>query len=780
MSEKSTFRPDLEGLRAVAVALVLLYHARVPLVTGGYVGVDVFFVLSGFLITGLLTRELTSTGRVDFAAFYARRARRLLPASALTLLVTIVASVILLPPVRVPDVAGDTIAAGFYVSNMRFAVQATDYLNSTLPPSPILHFWSLGVEEQFYLFWPAMLALVAGAAYRLGRREVGLRRIGATLAVVFVASLAFEIWLTGNSEPWAFFSLPARAWELALGGLLSLPMAATLVPRRLAPWMGWAGVALIVASGFVLNDSTLFPGLAVMLPTMGSAMVIASGLAKPKPVAAGAPSMPAVAAPVSVRERASSPRQRFASQATPIAASAVLAAPPAPTPDGSPLDRVPGPGIVLALPPMRYVGRISYSLYLWHWPILILPAAFVGSELDLPVRLLLAAASVGVAALSQRFVEDPIRHGRFVGLASRRGLAMAGALSLVVLLTSVSASAVATSRLTAKGPDVGGSTSDVPLPSSVEPTHAPLRTPAPSGGPSHAPGASDTPAPSPTPTPAPTPMPAPSAAPVPADLSPTLLAAANDLPAIYNNGCHLDFPTTALPAGCYFGNTSSSTLVVLFGDSHAAQWFPALQRAAVAQNWKLESLTKSGCSPQAITVWRPTDSRAYTECDQWRTIALNHIAAEKPELVIVSSTRAYELAINGQAADVQDHLDLWAKALNKTLGRLAASAGQVVLLGDTPRSVGDPVACLSQHMDDVTACAVPFSQAVDQNMLALNEQAAAAKGVDFIDPTAWVCRTDPCVPVFGRFLIYRDQGHMTKTYASALSKPLAAALPELP
>ena len=165
------FRPDLEGLRAVAVGLVLLYHAAVPGFSGGYVGVDVFFVLSGFLITGLLLREVRRTGTVSLPNFYARRARRLLPASALVLLVTVVASFFMMPPLRVPDVAGDAAAAAMYVSNMRFAFQATDYLQAELAPSPILHFWSLGVEEQFYIFWPAIVLLATRGRGDARRRQ---------------------------------------------------------------------------------------------------------------------------------------------------------------------------------------------------------------------------------------------------------------------------------------------------------------------------------------------------------------------------------------------------------------------------------------------------------------------------------------------------------------------------------------------------------------------------------------------------------------------------------
>ena len=770
-SGKSTFRPDLEGLRAVAVVLVLLYHARVPLVTGGYVGVDVFFVLSGFLITGLLIRELTATGRVDFPAFYARRARRLLPASALTLIVTIIAAAFLLPPVRMPDVAGDTIAAGLYVSNMRFALQATDYLGSALPPSPILHFWSLGVEEQFYFFWPAMLALVAGVAFRAGRRDMGLRRIGATLAIVFAASLAFSLWLTGVAQPWAFFSLPARAWELALGGLLSLPLAATMVPRRIAPWLGWIGVALIVAAGFVLNDGTRFPGVAVLLPTIGSALVIASGLTpKRRPAPAPRPAAP----PASIRATGGSLRERrnAAPRWAPDAEAATAE---------RELPRYLLPATVLSLSPMRYLGRISYSLYLWHWPVLVLPAAFIGEELALPVRLLLALASVGVAALSQRFVEDPIRRGKFVGLASRRGLAMAGALSLVVALVSVSSNAFAATKLNATGPDAGGSITDVPLPSS---SGAASDSPRPTGtakpGITVRPDATATPsvAPSDTPGPSPTIGPPPGG-PVPADLAPSLADAANDLPVIYSDGCHLDVLTTQLPS-CAFGVTNSKIEVVLFGDSHAAQWFPALQRLATQHSWRLEPMTKSACTPASLTVYNSQVDRAYTECDQWRQQVFSRIAGEKPTLVVVSTSRAYQLMVGGQPVSASDRQDLWTKGLNKTMQTLAASAAHVVLLGDTPRSVGDPPGCLSQHMSNSLVCATPYDQAVDLGQVELETGVASTTGTIFVDPTSWVCRTDPCPAIYGRFLVYRDQGHLTKTYASGLASQLFAQLPALP
>jgi hypothetical protein len=429
---------------------------------------------------------------------------------------------------------------------------------------------------------------------------------------------------------------------------------------------------------------------------------------------------------------------------------------------------------------MRYLGRISYSLYLWHWPILVLPAAFIGGELPLPVRLVLAALAVIVAGLSQRYVEDPIRHGRFVGLGSRRGLAMAGALSLTVALTSVSANSLASARLAMTGPDAGGSITDVALPSgAVAPSasakaSATVQPGATAAGPSASPAGttSDSPGPSPT-------LPPPPGGPVPADLAPSLVNAANDLPVIYSDGCHLDVPTITPPT-CAYGVTSSPITVVLFGDSHAAQWFPALQRLATQYRWRLEPMTKSACTPVSVTVFNSIVNRSYTECDQWRKLVLNRIAAEKPALVVVSTSRAYQMLVNGQQVSPSEHPDLWGKGLATTLRALVASAAHVVLLGDTPRSVVDPASCLSLHLDNVLACAVPFSQAVDEGQITLEANTAAMAQATFVDPTSWVCRTDPCPPVFGRFLIYRDQGHLTRTYAAALASQLFAQLPSLP
>jgi peptidoglycan/LPS O-acetylase OafA/YrhL len=689
-------------LRAVAVLLVLAYHARIPGFPGGYIGVDVFYVVSGFLITGLIVRELRATGRVDLLTFYARRARRLLPAALVVIALTVIASAIVLPPLRVPDVAADGAAAALYVSNIRFAAQATDYLQAELDPSPLLHFWSLGVEEQFYLFWPALLLLATRASTN---KRV---RVGMVAASVVVASFALSLWLTTASAPWAFFSLPSRAWELGIGALLAVGAhRLAMLPRRLAGLAGWFGLAMIVASALLIDTSTPFPGMAALLPTVGTALAMLPGM-------------------------------RGSTEA-------------------------PEPARLLGWRPARFLGRISYSLYLWHWPILVLPTAVAGEALPLPVRVGLMLAAIPIAYASQRWLEDPIRRGRLVGLVPRRNLALAGALSIAVAATSLGLGFVTTQRLAAATSVEPGATAP-PLPD----LGGLSATPSPSTS-LESPRASAT-------ADSPATLPPPPGGPIPADLIPSLTRARDDVPSIYADGCHLEQADTTIPE-CAFGDAGSPTVVVLLGDSHAAQWFPALERLAVERSWRLVSMTKSACTPAWITVWNTTFKRAYAECDDWREGVMERVAAERPALVVMASSHPYRSAGNGAPAAADGGVAL-AAGLEETLDRLESLAGAVVLLGDTPKFGEDPPECLSAHLDDSLACAEPRASMIDEAWRATEASIARASGATFIDPTDWACPTDPCPAVVGRYLVYRDEHHLATPYVVALRERLAAALPE--
>ena len=691
------FRPDIQGLRAVAVLLVLAYHARLPGMPGGYIGVDVFFVVSGFLITGLIVRELRTTGTVSLPAFYARRARRLLPAALVVIVATVVASAVLLPPLRVVDVAGDGAAAAVYLSNIRFAAQATDYLQAELDPSPLLHFWSLGVEEQFYLFWPALLLFAAGA-------RASLRRISIAVIAVAVGSMALSLAWTSSDAPLAFFLLPARAWELAVGAALALAVGRLArLPAPVATTSVVVGLVLIVVGGITLGLDTPFPGTAALLPVGGGALVIAGGIRQPL----------------------------------------------------GPASRL------LSLPPMQWVGDISYSLYLWHWPLLVLPAAAIGAPLPGVTRVVLLGLTFVLAAASRRWIEDPIRGGGLALLRPSRQLAVAGAMSVVV-----AAVALGSGRVVAP-PTVAEARTPVEV---VLPTLPPPATASP-----HA--SSGSPGPSSPAAPAATLPPTPSG-PVPADLVPSLANVRADIPAVYGVGCHAESGETK-PATCEFGATESTHTVFLIGDSHAAQWFPTLDRLAHEHGWRLVSLTKSACPAADLPVYHTTLKREYTECATWRDAVLERIRADRPDMVVISDSRAGQLLVDGAQVPSTTRDDLWAVGLQRSIDAIATTARQVVVIGDTPNPAGDPPVCLSDHLDDALACATPASKALAPKRTMTERRVAERAGATFIDPSPWLCPTDPCPVIIGRVLIYRDGHHMTTPFAAALAPYLDPLLPAL-
>jgi peptidoglycan/LPS O-acetylase OafA/YrhL len=380
-----SFRPDVQGLRAVAILLVVLYHADFPGLTGGYVGVDVFFVISGFVITGVLLRKHASTGATSVLTFYARRARRIIPAATLVIIATVLGTYFFLGPLTGRQTAVDGQWAAVFLANFHFAASETNYLASQSPPSPLQNFWSLAVEEQFYILYPTVFLVVARIVTRSSLRT----RIGIVLGATVIGSYALSIVLTSSNAPGAFFSPFTRAWELALGGLVAVCSdSLRRLPPAIAAGISWLGLGGILVAAFVFTSASVYPGSLVAIPVIGAGLIIAGGAAQP----------------------------------------------------------IRGVESVLRLRPLQLLGLVSYSLYLWHWPILIIATQDRGSS-SLPVadNLLWLLVALVVAIGTYLVVENPIRHSSF--LKARAWASIALGLCLIAAGLTVTTLEIRTTNL---------------------------------------------------------------------------------------------------------------------------------------------------------------------------------------------------------------------------------------------------------------------------------------------------------------------------------------------
>jgi hypothetical protein len=424
-----------------------------------------------------------------------------------------------------------------------------------------------------------------------------------------------------------------------------------------------------------------------------------------------------------------------------------------------------------ALP--RFLGRISYSLYLWHWPLLVLPAVALDAPLPLWAAGALVLVAIGLAAITQRWVEDPLRHGRWIGTFPRRNLAMAGVVSLVVAVASVGVGVRTMSAL------AGASTTDVATDErELEEILGGLATPMAPGPVAPAtppPGGAGEPAASPDPVPA-SELPATADRPVPAGLRPALSETRTDYPRPYEDGCHAKQDDLRSGA-CEYGVLRSERTIVLFGDSHALSWFPALERMAERDRWRIVVLTKSACQAADVAQWYGSLNRVYHECPAWRADALARIDREQPDLVLVASSREFRVVDDaGVQLDDEAKAIAWREGMARTLERLRAAAARVVVVADTPMSRTDPPECLSENRDSILACATPYDVAVDPAWIEAERAAAEQGGATFVDPTAWVCPSTPCPPVIGNFLVLKDPGHLTTYFAAAMAGRLGDAL----
>ncbi|MDP2292040.1 MAG: acyltransferase family protein, partial [Actinomycetota bacterium] len=658
-------------------------------------------------------------------------ARRLLPASGLVVIVTLIASRLMLDGLSQADVAHDAVAASLFVANIRFWNVGTDYLAQGLKESPLLHFWSLAVEEQFYLVWPSILLLLVRFARIRRAVLVGL------IAVMWTVSLVACVWLTygsPTSQSWAFFMLPARAWELLSGAALALSSAWLLrmspAAKQVAGVLGWAGLGAIVAMAIVYVDVPRFPGFVTLLPVVATMFVVVAGT----------------------------------------------------------VDAPQGPLLLLRVRPLQWLGAHSYAIYLWHFPMLVLAGRKWATNgeiagLSLAARLALLLGSVGLAAVSQHFIENPVRFSPVLAKDATRSLVMG---AWVVLL------GVGGGALLLNNPptlSAGGTVAEVTLASvggSAPDSTAAGTVP----GTSVAPGdTTTTPAATTTTTPVrvadaskdnppalaalvaanlPVLTEALAIGSVPDNLNPSLGRASDDLPQIYDNGCILDVGNNQ-PKDCIYGDPNGATTIVLFGDSHAAEWMPGLHAVAAQNGWRLIVHTKKACPHVEIPTSQDPNG---TDCAVWRERVIERIGAMQPDLVIMSSYRYKQV---GSAAG-RDPDTVWREGLDLTLAKVRPLADHVLLLGDsaTPREVVPN--CLAGNLSNVPRCVNSRSEAVKPGRLGVERDLAEQYQADFVPTSDWLCTDTACPVIVGNVLMYRDDSHITATASVFLAPYLEATV----
>ena len=673
----SAFRPEIQGLRAVAVLLVVVFHLWPEWLSGGYVGVDVFFVISGYLITAHILREVEQTGHLDVRRFWARRIRRLLPASLLVLAVSALGVLAVAPSTVWGETSRQVAASAMYVQNWAMAFDAVDYMAADNAPTVAHHYWSLAVEEQFYLVWPLVVVGVVALARRASSRARSLRTaLVASVGVLVTASFAWSVVSTMAQPSFAYLSTFTRLWELGAGALTALLLTRTVSSGRTALLLGWCGLVGVVAAAVLFDATTLFPGWVAMLPVLGAVAVIVAG-------AGGRGSA----------------------------------------------------GRVLSLAPARFVGDISYSVYLWHWPLIVLVPYAAGRDLGNADKVAVLAATLLLAWVSKTHVEDRFRTGALLSAAPWRAFAFAAAGMVAAVVAAVAVMQEMERRERA----------------SLEAVEVATDDPARCVGPRALDAGS-------------------SCEPVTGEAllaPPEVVAQQNSDPPFPE--CQQTLADDELRR-CELGDTHDPERVVaLVGDSHATHWFSAFDELGRELGWKVVTMTKSSCpltEARRVLATEQTDT-AWLSCERWiestREALLTDPAIEE---VFVST---YSTAYEWESAPGDDLTNPGPDGFVRMWSDLLDAGKSVTVLAAVPRTNGENVpSCLAQNPGDVLACAVPRETALPGDVMVEAARRVDDEGLRVVDLSDRYCDETTCYPVVGGVIVYRDYSHLSAEYSTML------------
>jgi len=672
------FRPEIQALRALAVLLVVVYHLYPNRLTGGYIGVDVFFVISGFLITSHLFSEVGRTGRVALGRFWARRIRRLLPAATLVLVSSFVAMLMFVPHALWQRTVTEIGASVLYVQNWVLAASSVDYLGADDSPTLVQHLWSLSIEEQFYVVWPLLITL---ALFVLPIRSSRVK-MGLALGLVFVCSLVFSVLETARSQPSAYFHTGTRAWEFAAGGLLALaPAAWTAVDttrwrRQTSAAASWVGVALILVAGLLYTSATPFPGAYALLPVVGTLLVIAA---------------------------------RF---------------------DGARWSA----NRLTVLRPFQVVGDLSYAIYLWHWPLIVVVPYALGHPLTTLDKVAILAASLLLAALSKHLVEDPVRRAPILSAKTLRSYALAATTVLVILVASTATyvTVLQTSRATAAAvADAEDSDSCFGARAMAD------------GSACSKPFA------------------------VPEKFDAAFWAAdKGTLGTCNSQGIAVTM--------CAFGDTTSpSHTVALVGNSHAGHLVAGLEAYGREHGWKIVLMRKTGCMGALPTstesTWKP--------CVDW---------SRNVDQAIMSKANGIDTVVyatNNGATEYVARTSLTAREKDEVVTAIADNLGELVAAGKTVMAFGDvpgvrpEVApeCIEEHRSEYDPCATPRSVGEEKDDF-VAQAARKTPGVGYFDMLPYLCDAEKCHAMIGGATVYIDDHHLTASFSRSLGPYMGAAI----
>lgn len=704
VEKRTGLRPDIQGLRALAVIAVIVDHLFAwP--SGGFVGVDVFFVISGFLITGLLLREHDRTGTISFRGFYLRRVKRIIPAAMLVIVATVLTAYLVFSSVRAGQTLWDGVWATLFAANWHSAIQGTDYFNAAFAASPLQHYWSLSVEEQFYFVWPWVMLLIfviAGRARPGNGHHAAHRAITMAIVVITAASFGWGLYDTANNATWAYFSTFTRAWELGIGALLAvIGTTFARIPSAVRPVLGWIGLTGIIASLFIVNDDAGgFPAPWAALPVLATALVIAAGTGR---------------------------EQRWMWPVT---------------------NRV-----------SSWIGDISYSLYLWHFPVIIILAALMPADLTYYAAciVLIVLLSVG----SFYLVEEPIRRYKKGDLraASRRshgighvsGGQLVGVSVLAVAAIVLSAWALTPPRIPTDAGQVPGLVVSTPPASSGPTTPAEAATPAEQ-------------------------LQSEIRASLATDTWPTFDPPIDQLdktasaPEWTTDSC-LDVTPDKIER-CTYGPADAPNTAVVLGDSVSVSWMPGVRAVLEPAGYRVQSLTLGQCPAATMDVsGRGKDESFTADCRTHNEWVQQVLAETKPALVIVSTAaNTVERVLPEGTPNPENVL---ATALQQTLTAAKANGSRVVVLSPNPRGEG--------LIDCYTAIASPDNCVSDpptQYILTTEAMrvASAAAGVEFVDTEDWFCAAGRCPAFVGSTPVTFDGTHLTAKYVQHLAPVLAPVL----